>query len=452
MKYPHLYFFLFIAGLFLLIISPNFLSDGMFLDGLMYSTIAKNMAEGLGTFWNPLFTRTISPEFHGHPPLAMGIQSIFYTLFGESRYVEKIYSFLTFVVTACILLKIWKTLNLKNGWSILLLWFTVPVVMWACPNNLLENTMMIFTTLSVYFYVKGEKNGRLYFLLLAGLSLSLGFLTKGFVAFFPWTLPFIDWLFLQRKTFVKMLINSVLLVSSTLLPLLLLVVISPEARWSLQQYLDQQIVWSFQNVATVDSRFFIIKRVFLDLLPALVLSGGMLLYYKLTSRRVDKWMGERVDWRLGLAFLTLALTGVVPIMISMKQSLFYTLPAFPIFAIAFAIFINPVVNLLHDRLKISIIFKVLACVLFVAGIGSTFYFSNKIGRDEARLKTVYAVGGVIPKNQTIGISPDLHTDWSLHGYFFRYFNISLDWNQENTYEYRLVPDWDGGYEFENVSN
>lgn len=79
----------FITGIFFILICPNFLTEGMFMDGLMYSAISKNLANGIGTFWNPYLSETLFPEFHEHPPLAFGIQSIFYNLFGESFYVEK---------------------------------------------------------------------------------------------------------------------------------------------------------------------------------------------------------------------------------------------------------------------------------------------------------------------------------------------------------------------------
>ncbi|MDR1182885.1 MAG: hypothetical protein LBL13_13005, partial [Bacteroidales bacterium] len=69
-----IFFYFFVAGVCLIIISPHALSDGMFMDGLIYSTIAKNMANGLCSFWEPHFTTTCHANFYEHPPLAFGLQ------------------------------------------------------------------------------------------------------------------------------------------------------------------------------------------------------------------------------------------------------------------------------------------------------------------------------------------------------------------------------------------
>jgi 4-amino-4-deoxy-L-arabinose transferase-like glycosyltransferase len=159
----------------------------MFLDGLIYSTVSKNLADGLGTFWNPHFTTTLMPEFHEHPPLAFGIQSVFYTFLGESRYIDKFYSLFTVAIVGYIILRIWKTLGYKYGWFPLFIWLMTPTVFWASYNNLLENSLTIFTSLSILFYLKNQESKKYYFIFLSGFMLALGFLTKGFVAFYPWT-------------------------------------------------------------------------------------------------------------------------------------------------------------------------------------------------------------------------------------------------------------------------
>ena len=195
--YPTLPFYLFIAGLFLIIVSKDLLSNGMFLDGLIYSTVSKNLADGIGTFWNPHFTATFLSEFHEHPPLAFEIQSMFYRLLGESRYIDKLYSLLTVIIVGYVILRIWKSIGYKNGWIPLFIWILTPTVFWASYNNLLENTLTIFISLSVLFYLIYQKNSNYFFIILAGMILSLGFLTKGFVAFFPWTFPVLYWLFFR---------------------------------------------------------------------------------------------------------------------------------------------------------------------------------------------------------------------------------------------------------------
>ena len=50
------------------------------MDGLMYSAISKNLANGIGTFWNPYLSETLFPEFHEHPPLVRWYKKDLYTL------------------------------------------------------------------------------------------------------------------------------------------------------------------------------------------------------------------------------------------------------------------------------------------------------------------------------------------------------------------------------------
>jgi len=40
-------------GIFILLIVPTLIQDGMFMDGQQYACVAKNLANGLGTFWQP---------------------------------------------------------------------------------------------------------------------------------------------------------------------------------------------------------------------------------------------------------------------------------------------------------------------------------------------------------------------------------------------------------------
>ena len=148
-----------VTAFFIAICAPTLFSDGMFLDGVTYAAIAKNMANGFGEFWSPYYSDSLFPKFHEHPPLAIGIQAFFFKVFGDSIYVERIYSLATYLITGRIIVLIWKRItgSFQFGWLPMLLWFLVTDTVWACSNNMLENTMMIFTTLSFLWILKSEK-------------------------------------------------------------------------------------------------------------------------------------------------------------------------------------------------------------------------------------------------------------------------------------------------------
>ncbi len=53
-------------------------------------------------------------EFHEHPPLAMGLESIYFKLFGTSRFVEKFYSLTTCLLVVFGIMKLWIQLGFQK--------------------------------------------------------------------------------------------------------------------------------------------------------------------------------------------------------------------------------------------------------------------------------------------------------------------------------------------------
>ena len=436
-------FYLFLAGFFFIIICKDVFSNGMFLDGLIYSTVSKNLADGIGTFWNPHFTATCMPNFHEHPPLAFGIQSLFYRFLGESRFIDKVYSLFTLLIAGCIILKIWNKLGYKYGWFPLFIWLITPTVFWASYNNLLENTLTIFTSLSILFYLKSQESNKYFFIFLAGVMLALGFLTKGFVAFFPWTFPILLWLFLIPNSFLKSALDTALIFIFSLAPLLLLILLFPVARLSLHTYIDNQVISSLRSVPTVHSRFDIIIRLFSELTPAIVLSLLFLIWVWI---RKFSTILTKENSKKAMMFILLGLTGVLPLIMSMKQSGFYLIPAYPFFAIGACILMYPLIDSLLNKMNYNskgfLVFKWIGYGLFFLGIILSLYFSDHFSRDISKIKDTYAILPEIPRESIININPDMYDDWSLPAYFGRFKNISLDPDLRTKRDYLLIKNID----------
>jgi len=434
MKNKSVFFYLIVSALFLGMISPNWLSDGMFMDGVLYATISRNLAENLGSFWDLHLTDTLSPHFHGHPPFAFGLQSLFFRLLGDNLITERLYSFLTFLITAIIIRGIWKQLvgqqHSNMSWLPILLWVSVPVVTWAAPNNMLENTMMVFTSLSVYFAIKSEINNRFLHLFLAGFSLFLAFLTKGFVGLFPISILF--WILIFKKTNVlKFFSGLTILFSAILIPIFFMYIFVPEGIDSLKAYINLQVLGSIENSVTVDNRWFILTKLLNELLPI----GIIAVVIFISTRKIKV---ERLPGKWVLIFLALGLSGVLPIMISLKQSGFYILGTFPIFSIAFGLLLAPRLNVLLIRISPNNkILKYSSICLFSISIILNVLNFNRIGRDEGKISDVYAMIEEIPKNTVVSIQPNLRKDWTLHASFGRYANISLDKKTPAVNEYLI---------------
>jgi 4-amino-4-deoxy-L-arabinose transferase-like glycosyltransferase len=436
MRGKQISFYLITVSLFLGIISPNLLSDGMFMDGIYYATISKNLANNLGSLWDLHFSNTIFPHFNEHPPLAFWLQGFFFQILGDSILVERIYSLGTFFITGFIIIRIWKSLTDVHfhqfAWLPLLLWITIPLVTWSASNNMLENTMMIFTSLSVLFILKSLESRRLAYLTLSGLALFCAFLTKGFVGLFPLSLLFWIFIFNPDINFKRFFTDSFILLVATLLPFLVLFITVPESMDSLTEYFNNQVADSIRNVKTVNSRFYIIGRLLRELIPM----GSLVIILYFFSRKL-KMTYKKNKWFF--IFLFLGLSGVIPIVISLKQRGFYVLATFPIFSIAISLLMVPYVKHLISKLNVqhkflsifSKAFLLLGIVLVVANI-------SRIGRDKEKIKDIYSIIEIIGDNSIISIEPKMQTDWSLHGYFARYANISLDANSHYDTQFFLI--------------
>ena len=110
---------------FIGLLLPKIIQEGMFMDGMLYACVSKNLANSYGTFWLPKFNEMGLgglKTFHEHPPLVFGIQAIFFKILGNSMYVEKFYSFFTACVTAWLIIRSWKLLHKDNTENARLSW------------------------------------------------------------------------------------------------------------------------------------------------------------------------------------------------------------------------------------------------------------------------------------------------------------------------------------------
>jgi 4-amino-4-deoxy-L-arabinose transferase-like glycosyltransferase len=430
-------FYLIVFALFLILISPKQWADGMFFDGMLYASISRNMAIGLGYIWKP-YGNAVWTMFYEHPPFALWLESLLFRLIGDSIYVERIYSFLTFLLAGGIMILIWRrvTGSLNYGWLPLLLWIIVPTVSWACSNNMLENTMMVFTTLSVYFYLRKDEG--FYFLALSGLSIFLAVLSKGVFGLFVLAIPLWMWVWRIDTRISKMIFSGIALLVFSVAPFFIVSFFDNNFVISLKTYWFHQVVGSVQNIQTVDSRFSILGKMLNDLLPSLLVVLVLLGVGYKNKRVAEKPRQTYQSW--SLVFLCLGLSGVFPIMVSLKQSSFYILATFPVFSLAFALYILPIAERLVESIKEKGQFLVtkLSVVLFMASIIMSIALGGRIGRDHEEMKDMYATLEVIPRDSIISISKNMGNEWHVYARYYRYGQITVTADEHNLHHFFLI--------------
>lgn len=449
------FFWLLTISVAVVLMLPDLVQEGMFVDGITYATMARNMAEGQGSFWYIFYTPTLHADFHVHPPLAIGILSLFFRIFGDHFWVEKVYSLLTFLVSGFFIVKIWEevyvaieskqeTANKKESalttaWLPLLFWLVIPCVNWAYRANMLENTMTIFTTAAAWLILRGlhvssitpkeqrkqrdyEKERIFYsfsrpyqYFLLAGACILGGCLTKGVIAAFVWAIPFGYWLFFRSISFSKMLIFSLIIVFSPIIFTLLLCWLSPTAATGLQLYATDFL----HNVhsQTVSSRFALLGMLVQSL--AIPTSSCLLLW--IWKRKKD------VNNLLFLYFLLfIAACGSLPMMVSLKQADYYMLAAMPFFALALALWAMPNLAELLAISSKTIFWNRIGYGIFVLCLGISLSFWGKIGREKELIRDIKTLTPFLQSQKRISIPPQMTEEWEIHAYFARYLKLGLD--------------------------
>jgi len=443
----HLHFQIFTLAVFLLLIIPNLVQDGMFMDGVLYAAVAKNQAEGFGSFWQPIFADTWNKHgvhtFHEHPPLVFGIQSLFFKIFGTSIYVERFYSFLTAILTAWLIHLNWKILFqnqkelIKFSWLPILFWIIIPVCFWSFQNNMHENTMGIFTLLSTYFllkfYFQKQQNT---LLILAGSFIFLASFSKGVPGFFPLAFPFLIWVSHRKSTFVNVIHHTSLLGFSTFLFYALLMLYEP-ANESLSFYFENRLMGRIDSDPTVGSRFYIVGRLFQELLPPLILGALILIFSKLKPN--VKTFKKRDLKNAGLFFL-LGFAGTLPLLLTMVQKGFYMVHALPYFGIAIALIVAPnLVFFFHKKTSTQNHNSTFTYFTFALLISVLIFSTLQIGktkRDADMLHDVYILKNILPKHTHITLEKSIHQDWGLKVYLMRNSNLST--SNTVSYPYFLV--------------
>ncbi|HNB81333.1 MAG TPA: glycosyltransferase family 39 protein, partial [Chitinophagaceae bacterium] len=297
------------------LILPVLMAKGMFSDAVLYAAVAHNMAKGIGSFWFPFFdTYNVIgiSSFHEQPPLAFGIESIFFRILGDSDLVERFYTFLLLGIHMILIAGMWKTMTKKVGgfesvsWLPVLFWITIPVCFWSFSNNMNENTMGVFDVLAVWLAWIFMKNKSAADGFLSAICIVLAALSKGFPGLFPLAVPAIYWIVYREGGMGYAIRKSAFLFGIVLIVFLLVLLYEP-ARDSLSIYLFQRAFQRISDAHTVQSRYFILIRLFTELLP--MMAVAVLFWSGFKLRRVSFSIPFGKE---SLFFLLCGLSGTLP--------------------------------------------------------------------------------------------------------------------------------------------
>jgi len=443
----HTWFWIFTFAVILILIVSQLIQDGVFMDGMLYISVGKNLSDGIGTFWNQSFSKTSMFSYHEQPPLYGGLIALFYKVFGTSMYVERLFCFVCFSGVAIYLSKLWKAIfkdseTKQFTWVPILFFTSIPVVFWAYTNHVEETVMTFFALASVYYSYKALFNAEriVLNLILAGVFVFLSSLTKGLQGLFPVAAVGFYWIVsLKNYRFSKMFLHSLILVGTPVVIYSLLFLISPEALESFKTYFGIRFVNTFNNVgATTGNRFELLIRLINELLPLAILS---LLILIISRKQKSKDLTIKDGTKRILWFILIGLSGSMPLMVTLEQRGFYLVTALPYFAIAFALLLaSRLTNLFAKMSESSLglkLFKGFSSALLLGSIVFVFTCIGKTKRDKEMLQDVYAFGKLIPCGEIVSIPTEMWNDWNFQTYMVRHNYISLEVN-DTTNNYFLI--------------
>jgi 4-amino-4-deoxy-L-arabinose transferase-like glycosyltransferase len=411
-----------------------YFSEGMFLDGITYSAVARHWGEGYGSTWNPFYHQNENP-FMAHPPLVYVLLGTLFNWFGNAFWVENLYNFLILIFSFFIMMKLFSLLKHNKSNTIpfpIFLFACVLLMAWSYRCTMLENTLTFFLLVSTYFILLALKNQKQSGLLLAGFFIFLACLTKGPVAFFPLAIPmFYDFLF-NRINF-KTIVNTFLLliVSATFFIVLFYAV--PDALTFFKVYIQKQIFPSLQGQLEVhpDGHFYLLKKLFLELLPLI----GCVLLCAVVMKKYDK---KFTLPRTAVLFICIAFVAFLPLLFSPKQRAFYLVPSLMYFIISISFILD--YNIQKFEIKFNSPWvKRLNILLILLFVGFGVYVviaKNKYNRDEKLISDIRKIHKVIPEGKVFSADSAALHKYNAVAYLSRIGRYSIV--DRNTDDYYLL--------------
>ena len=430
-------FFLFTIAVFAALLLPVLVQQGMFLDGVTYSAISHNLANGLGQNWNPHYTDTLYPEFHEHPALFFIIESGWFRIFGHSIWIERVFSLSMAVIHCWGIVLCWRLFMTDKRFRSyfflpILLWIATPIVFWSFQNNMLENLLSCFTLFAVYFISRGLLSSKYIFSALGSIFILFGVLTKGPVGLFPLALPILFIVAFGQFKDKKLWLHAILFIAFTCILFIAVFTLYPEVAQNIEAYLQQQLLPALSNKreVTTHHRWSILGQLLLELTLPVIVCLVIIIF-----RRVRKTVALPLFRKEIFFFLLVGISASLPLMVTLKQRPFYLVPAIVYFSFVFALYLLPFLQEFVERISLISIrrWRNFSLVLLLAVGSFSAYNFGRYSRDREMLEDIDIIRKSVPANSVIGSSSSLWESWGLVAYLNRLGGYSLDQSTQPTY-------------------
>jgi hypothetical protein len=374
-------------GAVILVFGPRLLTPGTHVDGTTYAILARNLAEGKGTWWQLRYSQPDGywlPDIRGDyyvdsPPLGVWIETFFFMLFGDQWWIEELVSGLWLLVIGYLLLRCWRVIQPEAGtpWGWLpILWLGTGFYARYClSGNLLELPLLAFGTFGLFQLLRALVLGRTDGWYWAGLAIFLGILTKGPFILFLWAAPLLYKVLVRpARSFISAVVWPTMGLVGIPTGLFLLGWFLHEPfREFWEAFFEKQVVRSLSNTRgayfsqTIDAwgRWFVWKVLLINLAPPLLLTAVLVVLTRQTPSRVLR--------RTSYFLLALGVCGILPLCLTPRQNPQYVFSSMPAWVLALAVWQVPALRSWSEKRQPSRTrYRVLALVIglvTMAGVG-----------------------------------------------------------------------------------
>jgi len=328
---------LFVFALYFLLIGYKLMRLGIHGDGVEYANVARNMADGLGSFWKPYHDDFGYQVFHEHPPFVFWLQSLFFRLFGNGPYLEGFYGFFIGLLILSGTGLFWRQVRrdfhqaAAGSWWPALLLVPLPLFTYILSINRIVNTWTLLAIIATYLaYLSTVKTRHtVYLSIIAGGAVYLGFIAKGPVAFFPFAVPLLGWLVLKAD-FSKAATATLIALTTFVVLLLATFYLFPDSIKFWRGFWQAQVVASLTSERGHERpHWHLLERWLSEMIVPFLVAGVFLLVFRAPFGKI------RFN-RPALFFLLTALAASLPFLVSTRQHGRYILHSYPFYVLSLA--------------------------------------------------------------------------------------------------------------------
>lgn len=389
-------------------ILPFWLQRGMFMDGVIYAAVAQNLAEGVGSFWAPVYQPSALEPYSEQLPMFTGMESVLFQLMGDTHWVERVFMGLAWIASACgliVLQRQWWPEKARGSWLWTLgVWSAAPLVGWGMGNHVQEMWMAPFAI----WAVASMSNTK--WVWLGGLLTILAALFKGPQGLFPLAWIPLLWIvgLLDRKTALFRFCTVLAVAAVALVGIWLW----DDAREAIVRNAANRLVRTFtqERAVTTGQRFWLLG-------PLLGQWAAMAVVALLISWAQNKSIRLHVRKNV-LAMFGIALCASLPLMVTHEQRDFYLIPSLSFAALGFA-------NLGQKGLSQPDYRTNLALGGLVA-VGVVLLPFRIVERDAALRSSLEQYQDVFVPRTSFNTTSDLRLNHELAAYAMRYYRWEVD--------------------------